>query len=103
MDFISAFYLLQKGVSVRRSHWTDDQYIKLVTFNGFKPTLVYYDECDDPMWGGKFPGYDMQWDDITATNWVVWVGDINKLNFADFHNTVNTIDYPKSYNLADVS
>lgn len=70
MPFYLVLLALKEGFPARRAHWDADMYVKQVTFNGFEPTLVAYQNDDDDVGGqARFPGTALSWDDITAEDW----------------------------------
>lgn len=69
MNIHAAIANLAAGKSVRRALWLDTVYLKVVTFNGFAPTVVTYGlETHDSLIK-PIPGDSFDWDDCLATDW----------------------------------
>lgn len=74
LNFAQALVALQEGSKISRSIWRDaweHVWLKQVTFNGYEPCLVQYNQDRDTMAIRRFPGALMDYDDITANDWEV--------------------------------
>ena len=62
--FAVALEYLKADFAIRRAVWHEGAFIRVITFNGYNPVVVLYEDNN-----ARTPGEWIQWEDMIATDW----------------------------------